>query len=190
MPWDAWYHTTVHTYGSWLRGDPRGWRARHHREHVDGDYKNPPPKGKYDHILARSKALMKRDPVKLALEIRAFVVQMIVERLMSRGQDVQIASLDAVQLNVLHRCWKRNPKIEVGIAKQYATAQLKAQGLALGLNLELGEGIWAVGSHPEPITDRYHFHRAIKYIRDHVDKGAAIWEPKSFPPLLDLDLRV
>jgi hypothetical protein len=41
--WNDWYHVVVHVYGSWLRGDPRGWRARHHREHVDGDYKNPPP---------------------------------------------------------------------------------------------------------------------------------------------------
>ena len=41
MPaWNHWYHCTAHTYGTWLRGDPRGWRARHHREHVDGDYRN------------------------------------------------------------------------------------------------------------------------------------------------------
>src|SRR5213083_3044797 len=67
-PWDHWYHVTVHTYGQWLRGDPRGWRARNHREHVDGDYKHPPPKGKYDQLFAQSKALLKRDPVKIKLE--------------------------------------------------------------------------------------------------------------------------
>src|SRR4029079_6566514 len=44
-PWNAWYHVTNHVCGSWVRGDPRGWRSRHHREHVDGDYKNPPPTG-------------------------------------------------------------------------------------------------------------------------------------------------
>ena len=61
-PWNDWYHTTAHTYGTWLRGDARGWRARHHREHVDGDYRNPPPKGKYDALYQYSKSLMKRDP--------------------------------------------------------------------------------------------------------------------------------
>ena len=35
--WRGWYHVTGGTYGSWLPGDPRGWRARGRREHVDGD---------------------------------------------------------------------------------------------------------------------------------------------------------
>lgn len=39
-PWNSWYHVTIHVYGSWLRGDPRGWRSRHHREHADGDYES------------------------------------------------------------------------------------------------------------------------------------------------------
>ena len=129
-PWENWYHSTAHMYGSWLRGDPRGWRARNHREHVDGDYKHPPPKRTYDELFAQSKALMKRDPVQLERGLRSFVLQMIVERLMVRGSDVQIGSLDGIHLHVLHRCHERNPRIELGIAKQYATAQLKARGFA------------------------------------------------------------
>ena len=43
----VWYHVVLSTYGSWLYGDKRGFRTRHHREHVDGDYKNPPSLGKY-----------------------------------------------------------------------------------------------------------------------------------------------
>jgi hypothetical protein len=31
-----------HTYGTWLPGDPKGFRTRHHREHIEGDYKKPP----------------------------------------------------------------------------------------------------------------------------------------------------
>src|SRR5690349_5207107 len=50
---DHWFHCTTHTYGTWLRGDPRGWRSRNHREHVDGDYKHPPSNGKYDPLLSR-----------------------------------------------------------------------------------------------------------------------------------------
>ena len=55
-----WFHCTTHTYGAWLYGDPRGFRTRHHREHVEGDYKNPPPKGKYDRQYQRSKKLLKQ----------------------------------------------------------------------------------------------------------------------------------
>ncbi|HEX3314753.1 MAG TPA: hypothetical protein VHR72_07680 [Gemmataceae bacterium] len=29
------------TYGSWLPGNPRGFRSRKHRIHSSGDYKNP-----------------------------------------------------------------------------------------------------------------------------------------------------
>jgi len=35
-PWNDWYHVVSHVYGSWLRGDPRGWRSVNHREHVEG----------------------------------------------------------------------------------------------------------------------------------------------------------
>jgi len=79
-PWNNWYHVTVHVYGSWLRGDPRGWRARHHREHVDGDYKHPSPKGKYDNLYELSKALMKRDPVRIATELRQFIANAVAEK--------------------------------------------------------------------------------------------------------------
>ena len=65
LPWNDWYHFMGHTYGTWLPGDPKGFRTRHHREHVEGDYKHPPPKGKYDARWERAKRLMKRDPVYL-----------------------------------------------------------------------------------------------------------------------------
>ena|SRR5205809_5238686 len=79
QPWNDWYHCTLHTYGSWLRGDPRGWRARHHREHVVGDYKNPPPKRKY--LFEYSKSLMNRDPVKIENELRQFVLDAPIDKL-------------------------------------------------------------------------------------------------------------
>src|SRR3954468_9029001 len=41
-PWNNWYHCMGNTYGTWLPGDPRGFRTRLHREHVEGDYRNPP----------------------------------------------------------------------------------------------------------------------------------------------------
>src|SRR5204862_5246205 len=95
-PWNDWYHVTNHVYGSWLRGDPRGWRSRHHREHVDGDYKNPPPKGKYDALLEYSKSLMKRDPVKINRDLRQFVLDAIVEKLLANNITTVIACLDSI----------------------------------------------------------------------------------------------
>ena len=31
VPWNDWYHCNGNTYGTWLRGDPRGFRERRHR---------------------------------------------------------------------------------------------------------------------------------------------------------------
>ncbi len=164
-----------------MRGDPRGWRARHHREHVDGDYKHPPPKGKYDELFAQSKALLKRDPVKIKRDLCQFVLDMVIERLLVRDNEVEIGCFDGVHLHVLQRCYKHNPRIELGAAKQHATAQLKAHRSAVGLDLKYGEGIWSKGSHPEPIINPFHFKKTRSYLHDHIHRGAVIWTPRPIP---------
>ena len=180
-PWNNWYHCTLHTYGTWLRGDPRGWRSRNHREHVEGDYKNRPAKGTYDKQFQRSKDLMKRDPVTIDDDpVVRFVLKRLFERLQEFSIPVAIGAFDGVHAHILAQCPKRNPKIVIGIAKQYATAQLKSQGKALGfpeLDLKPGEGIWATGSHPKPIGDEFHFDRAFDYIHDHHKRGASVIIP-------------
>jgi hypothetical protein len=180
QPWNHWYHCTLHTYGTWLRGDPRGWRARHHREHVDGDYRNPPPKGRYDSLHAYSKSLMKRDAVEIDdRAIIEYVLRALLDRLQEYHTPVAIGSFDGVHAHLLMQCLTRPPRILVGIAKQYATAQLKAHGSAVGfdLNLQEGEGIWGKRSHPVPITDPDHYGNAFDYIRKHERKGAIVITP-------------
>ncbi len=176
--WDHWFHCTTHTYGTWLRGDPRGWRSRNHREHVDGDYRHPPPKGKYDALYEGSKSLMKCDPVRIKKDLCQFVLDRVIERLLLRDNEVERGCFDGVHLHVLARCCKHNPKIELESAKQFATAQLKAQGFALGIDLERGDGIWQVGSRAEPVANEHHFKKTRSYIESHASRGAAIWRPR------------
>ena len=189
-PWDHWYHLTAHTYGTWLRGDARGYRARHHREHVDGDYKHRPPPEKYVPLLDYSKSLMKRDPLRIEHECLQFVLDMMVERLLSRDNDVDVASQDPIHFHGLVRCVNHNPRIELGIAKQYATAQLKAHGFAMGLRIAIGQGIWGKRFHPEPITCERHFHKAHDYIRDHAERGAVVYEPAPYPEMPEVNLLI
>src|SRR2546423_14388701 len=128
--WNDWYHITIHVYGSWLRGDPRGWRSRHHREHVDGDYRNPPPKGKYDNLYELSKALMKRDPVRIASELFwQFIANAIAEKLLQDRIQVLITSIDAKHLHVLARFPDHNPRHWIGRAKKHASHSVRQQGL-------------------------------------------------------------
>jgi REP element-mobilizing transposase RayT len=169
-PWNNWYHITIHVYGSWLRGDPRGWRSRHHREHVDGDYNNPPPKGKYDNLYELSKALMKRDPVRIERELRQFVADAIAEKLRQDNIEVLIVSVDGKHIHVLARFPAHNPRHWIGRAKKHASHSVRQQGL----RTEKG-GLFAKRCHPKPIEDRKHEVKVFGYILDHIERGARVW---------------
>jgi hypothetical protein len=170
LPWHDWYHVTVHAYGFWLRGDPRGWRSLHHREHVEGDYKNPPLKGAYDNLYELSKALMKRDPVRIAAELRQFIADAIAKRLHQDGIQVLIVSVDAKHLHVLARFSDHNPRHWIGLAKKHASHSVRQHAL----RTEEG-GLWAKRSRAEPIASRQHQVRSFGYILDHLNLGARVW---------------
>lgn len=103
LAWNGWYHVNGNTYGTWLRGDSRGWRARHHREHVDGDYKDPPPAGTYDRLLARSRWLMTREPVHLSGAARKLACRVMVESLRRDGVEVIALCVDDHHFHLLAR---------------------------------------------------------------------------------------
>ncbi len=101
IPWNDWYHVTVSTYGAWLPGDPRGWRSRHHREHIDGDYKNPPLPGKYNNLHRAATKSMKRQPIVLPAEIRATVMKTLRDALQHYGVTVAIIAVAGKHAHVL-----------------------------------------------------------------------------------------
>ncbi len=82
-PRNDWCHCNSNTYGKWLPGDPRGFRERHHRRHVEGDYKNPPPPGAHAERLDRSHRLMKRQAVYLNPEQRQVAARALVQKLLA-----------------------------------------------------------------------------------------------------------
>ncbi len=86
--WRHWCHVMGNTYGTWLPGDDRGFRTRHHRDHVQGDYKQPPPEGKYRKEQAASQHAMKRPPVILTIEQRRLACRAMVERLLREQVEV------------------------------------------------------------------------------------------------------
>jgi hypothetical protein len=171
----------ANTYGSWLRGDPRGYRERHHRRHIDGDYRHPPEKGTYKRILRRSQDSMKRDPVRLEREVRKVALRAFVDCLVGDGVVVLVACLGATHLHVLAQFKDNPPRQRVGWAKFEATKKVKefinAHGAAMGisLNLKTGEGLWGKRSECRPIKDRAHRLNALNYIADHWKQGAVVW---------------
>ncbi len=168
-PWNGWYHCMGHTYGTWLPGDPRGFRTRHHRRHVDGDYKSPPPKGKYEGLHRYSKSLMGRPAVCLGADHRPLIAGLLVESLMRRKINVVIACVGSVHFHILARisdCWADH---WIGIAKKESSHFAKeAGGGAIG-------GVWAAGGKCQPIANRQHQLATARYIWDHRMEGAAVW---------------
>ncbi len=164
-----WFHCTTHTYGAWLYGDPRGFRTRHHREHVDGDYKHRPPAGTYDEELARSRRLLKQPPVVLPPAWRAVVGEAFVERLIQSGAQVLALSCSGQHVHLLAKTpGGEVPRQWVGRAKMHATFVLRRHGW-------VGE-VWAVRCKVIPVRDRRHQLNAFNYIKDHAAEGAWVWD--------------
>jgi hypothetical protein len=184
-PWNNWIHCTGSTYGAWLRGDPRGWRARGHREHVDGDYRNPPPSGAFDALHAQSERLMKRPVVTLSWDARVAACRKTVDAL--RYHEVQVADLcvGARHWHALARfvpldreSWfiiemegdtDRDPRRLMGIAKKESARELSRQHLAAP------GGVWAGGCGRRFIKNEWHYDTVRKYIPDHAKQGAAVY---------------
>ena len=181
-PWNDWYHIMGHTYGTWLPGDPKGFRTRHHREHVEGDYRNPPPKGMYDARLEQSKRLMKRDPVYLEWDQRVRAIDEIVASLRRRSIEFAIFSLDRIHLHGLARFPDHNPRHWIGVAKRECSHYCKQTGHA-----PVG-GLWATRCKYLPVNDAAHRENVFDYIRKHEDKGAAIrYFVPAAPTMLDFN---
>jgi len=169
-PWNGWYHITVHTYGAWVRGDPRGWRTLRHRDHVEGDYKNPPALGTFESVYAESLSTMKRQPVKIRGDLLPFVLVSILEKLHSDQIEVAVAALDAKHLHVLAKFPDRKPRHWVGRAKKHSSHIVREQSL----RAEQG-GLWGRYCYAKPVEDRKHQVSVFRYILAHQHRGAAIW---------------
>ena len=181
-PWADWYHCMGNTYGTWLPGDHRGFRTRWEREHIEGDYRNPPPKGKYEERYRKSLELMKRDPVFLNWAQRKRALHEFVNSLQKWKIEIQIISVDRIHFHVLARFPDHNPRHFLGLAKKESSAYMKQAGLAPS------GGLWATKCECIPVTDRNHFDIVEPYIANHLKKGAVIWCKPEPPLLTEMDL--
>ena len=173
-PWNGWYHCNGNTYGTWLRGDPRGFRERHHRRHVEGDYRNPPAPGEYGQLHERSKEFLKREPVHLNGSQREVAARAMLDKLRRDGIDVIAISVDDHHFHVLLPCPDHRPRQWLGRAKMHASMELRELGLH-------GQ-VWARGCRALPIRDRGHQVNTFDYIVDHRRREAAVWTFRDLRP--------
>jgi len=143
--WNGWYHVNGNTYGTWLRGDPRGWRARWHRRHVEGDSRKPPPPGTFDTLHQQSKRLLKAQPVRLDAPQQVAGGQAFVEKLIKLGVEVLSFALDATHYHLLARFPDGEVRQRVGKAKKNASpctsgGGSEASGKRVSIHRESSQG--------------------------------------------------
>jgi hypothetical protein len=162
-----WYHVVLTTYGAWLYGDRRGFRTRHHREHVEGDYKNPPPPEQYAAQERRSRMALKQDVVTLPAELRRVVGSAIKERLIDLGALLIAIAVAPQHIHFLAKMPAGKQRAWSGFAKRHGWFVLRAQGW-------VGK-LWGKRSKAVPVRDRTHQLNAFEYIKRHVEEGAWVW---------------
>jgi REP element-mobilizing transposase RayT len=164
---ERWFHCILTTYGAWLPGDPRGFRTRHHREHIEGDYKSPPPAGQYDARHARSRLLQKHPTVTLTPHERSDLGKAAVHHLQNRN--IQLLSM-ALGGQHLHLQLKSERQAIVDTLGRLKRA-LCHQRCSSGNNAPL----WAVGRKIVPIKSRDHQEAVFHYILAHKEQSAWTW---------------
>ncbi len=162
-----WYHIIATTYGAWLYGDPRGFRTRHHREHVEGDYKAPPPAGQYTDLEERSRASLKRPPVVLTVLQREIVGKAVRDRLIDEGALLVCISMSAQHLHALAKMPIGEARHRMGAAKRHAWFVLHDQ--------RWSGRLWGKRCKALPVRDRAHQLAVYHYILRHRTQGAWVW---------------
>ena len=163
----TWYHVILTTYGAWLYGDPRGFRTRHHREHIEGDYKNPPPPGTFAHGEQRSRDSLKQPPVVIPPNLRQVVGLAIKERLTGLGALLIAIAVARQHAHILVKMPMRQRRAWPGVAKRHAWFVLRGHGWKSKL--------WGKRGKAVPIRDRAHQLNVYHYIERHARQGAWVW---------------
>ena len=162
--WNGWYHVNGNTYGTWLPGDKRRWRSRHHKVHVNGDYKDPPPPGAHDDLRRHAQDAMTQAPVFLNVRQREIVGQALVEMLLKQEVEVLALSVDAVHFHLLGRVGDPPARAVLGRAKKHATFTLQRGG-------HRGR-VWGKRARVLPIKNRAHQVNVFRHILSHAESGA------------------
>ena len=163
----VWFHLIVTTYGSWLPGDPRGFRTWHHKEHVDGDYKSPPPTGFYDDRHGFSQRKLNDDPTVLSAPHREIVGLGLRDRLQQLGGRVLALSVSGCHCHLQVELEDCDVRLPLGVAKQHAWYALRA--------VAWKQKLWAKRCKVVRIRDRQHQRRVYRYVLKHREEGAWVW---------------
>lgn len=161
-----WFHIVLTAYGTWLPGDPRGFRTRNHRQHVEGDYKSP-PKEDYSGLHAKSALQMTHAPTRLVEDYREILGLALIEKLRRLGGFVLTAAVMEAHVHLLAKLPTDEARKWVGRAKKHAWFEMRDVGWQSKL--------WAKGAKVTPVRDLAHQRNCFRYIVRHHRQGGWVW---------------
>lgn len=165
-PYVNWVHAIFTTHGSWLPGDPRGFRSRAHRIHSSGDVRCPPPAGEHEGLY-RAVVAMNVHAVEIPEHLRLCVANALVGKCELQGANVRIAAVARRHVHMLLRVGSADAKVIVGRAKQYASHAIRR---------EMPGKIWADGCNVVRIDSESNYRSVVDYITCHqAEEKAALW---------------
>ncbi|MBI1372562.1 MAG: hypothetical protein GC159_07350 [Phycisphaera sp.] len=186
--WNNWYHGVGSTYGTWLRGDRRGFRTFRHRAHVDGDYRNPPPPGVFEPVFEESKRNLRYPPVALSTEQRRVACEAMIDKLTRDAVEVIALAVMSnhwhllarypqltdeqrrrASKSIIHDGRDPAPRYFTGRARAHASFELREQ------SLKPASPVWAKRPKFDPVRDRKHQLNIARYIRNHRHQGGWVY---------------
>ena len=151
-----WRHIIVNTKNTWLHGEDRGFRHRHHDIHSSGDYRHLPPPGEHAGLYRYMKSRAGPE-VHIPVRCRATIGRAIVTYLCSEGHAVLAISVGRVHTHYLVELPDRVRDIKDirGETKRISSRSVKK---------DLPGEVWAAGGTYKPVDDRTHLRNAYRYI--------------------------
>ena len=171
QPGMRWRHVVISTHNSWLPGDPRGFRAKNHKIHSSGDYKNPPPEGEHSGLNHYAKNISGA-PVIIRHDQREKAGRAILKKL----QKLNLRIL-ALSVSATHSHWLAELPADIrkvrAIAGQCKTASSHA------IRDKLPGQVWGHRGKFKPIDEPEYQKRVYRYILN--QKDAWIWSFRAPP---------
>jgi len=160
-----WRHVVISTVNSWLPGDPRGFRSRHHKIHSSEDYQQRPPLGEHAGLYQHAQQIS-GPPVRIPKDLRPLAGRAILGKLSKLDYRVLAISVAGMHAHLLAELPDNIRQIRhiIGQCKTVSSHALRHQ---------LPGRVWAAGCSHKPVDDPEHQRNVFQYILAQED--AWIW---------------
>lgn len=168
MPNKSWFHVVLTFYGNWLPGDPRGFRTKKHKKHIEGDYKNPPPKDLYKGLYEASLDSLKQPKMLLLPSQQIIVGEAFLETFQAMHIPILAIAVSRTHLHMQAEFETKQVRNICGKGKKNSWHRLCEHNWKGKL--------WAKGGKYLPIKDYSHHKNTHNYLLKHASENAWVWK--------------